>query len=671
MRGRVGWIAAAALCAAAGASAQPASPDVGAPSAGPPPVELFAAEPDLLAAKLSPSGRYLALTTAGGAKRVRLVVVDLVGNTPGVVAASFGDGDVDEFHWVNDERLVFDVRDRLRGGGEQTFGGGLFSVARQGGALTRLVRTQWAQIRERVIGREPLEPNHVLLHVPQGGGREVIVGEYRWTGTGEPEGINAKRLNIENLATSNLSQGVPDNVWSWLFDPSGNPKLVTTLNKGRGTVAWREGDTWRTLIEHEAQKAPWRPRFVDSEGRLYVTVASGRGGATQLHRYDFAAGKPEREPLVSTPGFDFNGRIVSETVGGRALGVRVETDAVATVWFDPRLKALQAEADKRLPGRVNVLDCRRCDHPDMVVLIRSFSDQVPGDFIVHTAQDGQWRLFGSSRPQVDARRMATVDFESFAARDGRSIPVWVTRPAASTAPRNQPLPTVVLVHGGPWVRGGHWRWDADAQFLASRGYVVVEPEFRGSTGYGQEHFRAGWKQWGQAMQDDVADAVKWAATKGFTDPKRVCIAGASYGGYATLMGLVRHGELYRCGAAWVAATDLRLMFQWRFTSDSIEEWRSYSNPQLIGDPKADLAMLEANSPVLRAADINRPLLLVMGGADRRVPLEHGESMRAALERAGKAVEWKVYHDEGHGWNKFENRVDFYRRLERFLGEHLR
>jgi dipeptidyl aminopeptidase/acylaminoacyl peptidase len=654
------FLAAATATAAAAAS-----------SAEPLPVELFAAEPELLAAKLSPSGRWLALTTAARAARVRLVVVDLAGAPAPAVVAAFSDADVADFHWVNDERLVFDVRDRLRGGGDQRFGAGLFAVARQGGAPTRLVRGQWEPIRERTIGREPLEPNHGLLHVPQGEGREVVVGEYRWTNADEPSGVMAKRLDTESLRTSDLSRGVPANVWSWLFDPSGNPKAVTTLFRGRGTVAWREGEAWRTLIEYDDGRAPWRPRFVDSEGRLYVTVASGEGGVTQLHRYDFAAGRPEREPLVSTPGFDFDGRIISETAGGRALGVRVETDAIATVWFDPRLKALQEEADKRLPGRVNVLDCRRCDHPDMVVLIRSFSDRVPSDFIVHTARDGQWRLFGSSRPAVDPRRMATLDFERYTARDGRSIPVWITRPAAGTAPRDKPLPTVVLVHGGPWVRGGHWRWDADAQFLASRGWVVVEPEFRGSTGYGQDHFQAGWKQWGQAMQDDVADAVKWAASKGLTDPKRVCIAGASYGGYATLMGLVRHGDLYRCGAAWVAVTDLRLMFQWRFASDSIEEWRSYSNPRLIGDPKADSAMLEANSPVLRAADIDRPLLLAMGGQDRRVPLEHGEAMRAALQRAGKPLEWVVYPDEGHGWNKFENRVDFYRRLERFLGEHLR
>ncbi len=267
--------------------------------------------------------------------------------------------------------------------------------------------------------------------------------------------------------------------------------------------------------------------------------------------------------------------------------------------------------------------------------------------------------------------MATLDFERFTARDGRSIPVWITRPAANVASRDKPLPAVVLVHGGPWVRGGFWHWDRDAQFLASRGYVVIEPEFRGSDGYGQSHFRAGWKQWGQAMQDDVADATAWAAGKGLADPGRICIAGASYGGYAVLMGLIRHGELYRCGVSWVAVTDPRLLFKWSARSDSIEEWRSYSNPQLIGDPVADAAMLDGNTPLRRAAEIKRPLLLAMGQEDRRVPIEHGTALRDEMRRNGQSLEWIVYPDEGHGWYKFENRVDFYRRMESFLAEHLK
>jgi dipeptidyl aminopeptidase/acylaminoacyl peptidase len=220
------------------------------------------------------------------------------------------------------------------------------------------------------------------------------------------------------------------------------------------------------------------------------------------------------------------------------------------------------------------------------------------------------------------------------------------------------------------VRGTRWQWNPDSQFLASRGYVVIEPEFRGGEGFGYAHFRAGWRQWGRAMQDDVADALQWAVKQGWVDSKRMCIAGASYGGYATLMGLVRHPELYRCGVAWVAVTDPRLMFKWHWGNDISEEARKYGYPALIGDPTQNADGWDAITPVAQAANIKAPLLLAFGGKDWRVPLEHGTRMRDALRAAGRDPEWILYDDEGHGWLRVENRVDFARRMERFLAQHL-
>jgi dipeptidyl aminopeptidase/acylaminoacyl peptidase len=280
-----------------------------------------------------------------------------------------------------------------------------------------------------------------------------------------------------------------------------------------------------------------------------------------------------------------------------------------------------------------------------------------------------WRVVGERRKGSVPGSMATVDFHRFAARDGLSIPVFVTWPAGT--PAGQKLPAVVLVHGGPGVRGGHWAWDPMTQFLASRGYAVLAPEFRGGTGFGAKHHQAGWKQWGQAMQDDVADTVAWAARQGLIDPARVCIAGASYGGYATLMGLVRHPELYRCGAAWVAATEPSLLFTSSWESDVSADGRRYFLPVILGDPVADAEMLRRFSPVQQAARIKAPVLMAFGFDDRRVPLEHGTRMRAALRAAGQEPEYVVYEGEGHGWLRLENQLDFARRLEGFLGRNLK
>ena len=578
----------------AGAQAQPAPSPVSIPATS------FYRLPDIIDAALSPSGRWLAMTTGLAGSRVGLVVFDLEAWKPLAMAASYGNADIHEFSWVNDDRLVYNVADTTRGGGNQRWWPGLFSVRRDSSEPRQLVKIDKPFVTGvRHVGPEPLDVHHQLLHVPRGGGDEVIVGEWRYDSSGDLDTVNAKRLNVVTGRTSTLSVGAPAHVRRWLFDPQGEPRAVVTQHEGRGAVHWRgPGDaSWRVLTEYASFEAPFLPAFTDSAGVLYVKVRQGEASTIVLKRFDFAAGKPEREALVSTPGFDLRGGIVSETVGDKALGARVDTDAETTVWFDKRLAALQIEADQRLPGRVNRLTCRRCNEPDMTVLVRSFSDRDPGQIWIYRADGGSWQKVGNVRADIDPQRMAQVEFERIRTRDGLEIPVWLTMPPG---PRDKPRPAVVLVHGGPWVRHGHWRWDADAQFLASRGYVVIEPEFRGSTGYGDRLFRAGWRQWGQAMQDDVADALAWAVAKGHVDGQRVCIAGASYGGYATLMGLARHPDLFRCGVAWVAVSDPRLMFQWRADYDVDTEGREYNYPTLIGDPVKDAAMLDSVSQIGRA-----------------------------------------------------------------------
>ena len=331
------------------------------------------------------------------------------------------------------------------------------------------------------------------------------------------------------------------------------------------------------------------------------------------------------------------------------------------------MQALQAQADARFQDRVNQLDCRRCGQVDERVLLFSYSDRDPGQYWLIENGGKRWRALARVQPGIDPAAMARMSLHRVAARDGRSLPVWLTQPQGPG-----PHPAVVLVHGGPWVRGGHWRWRGEAQFLASRGYVVIEPEFRGSAGYGDAHWRAGLQQWGLAMQNDVADALLWAQQQGLASSE-ACIAGGSYGGYSTLMGLIRHPELYRCGIAWAAVADLRLFLQGSFwVDDDIAPLaRSHGLKRLVGDVETHAAQLDATSPVLQAQRIKAPLLLVHGDADRRVPLAHAERLREAMQAAGREPEWVVYKGEGHGWRLQRNALDFAQRMERFLGQHLK
>lgn len=655
-----GLLAALATLCAGAAHTQPVQAPI--------PVESFYRLPSIVSATLSPSGRWLGMTMGIGA-RIELVTLDLEHPADAVRVASFSDADVRTFQWVNDDRLVLDVIDFSSGGGDQRFAQSLFSAKRDGTEVRQLVKAQREFLTERRIGPERLAWNHFLIGVPSGGGNEVVVGAMRFDTARELIQVTPLMLDVSTQRTRSLALGAPDLVREWLFDTKGEARVAVAESEGQARISWRApGKTsWQEIGRFDALRPDFSPVFVNAAGQLFVTT-EGPGGASVLKRFDFDAGKPAAEAIISAKGFDFRGSFVEDYESGKALGVRVTTDGETTVWFDARMKKLQQAVDAHFPGRSNRVSCRKCGADDMVVLVRSWSDQEPGQIWLYRPAADAWQSVGRVRPDIDPARMATLDLYRFRARDGLEIPAWVTLPQG--APKGKPLPTVVLVHGGPFTDGQSWGWHADAQFLASRGYAVIEPEFRGTTGYGYAHFRAGWKQWGLAMQDDVADAARWAASQGWTDPKRVCIAGASYGGYATLMGLIKDPDLYRCGVAWVAVSDPRLLYGLPWINDISDEAQKYGLPVLLGDPKTDAAALAAVAPVELAARIKVPLLLAYGGEDSRVPLEHGLRMRAALRAAGQEPEWVVYEDEGHGWLKPANRYDFARRVERFLAKNL-
>jgi dipeptidyl aminopeptidase/acylaminoacyl peptidase len=571
------------------------------------------------------------------------------------------------------------VADLETGSGEDRYTApGLYAVDVDGGNLRQLVarRTGAVVVEGGRSGRDALPYNHQLLHVPlpEPGveNDEIIVGTLVFDGRNDVTEVVPQWLNTRTGRTRRIDLKAPDGSVGWLFDSAGEARVAMARQQGKQAVHWRgPGQTdWTLISETDALRTEFSPRHVDDAGNLYVTQRRGPQGHAVLVRYDFERRAPAVQPWVSTPGFDFTGSVLNARRGAGAAGVRVETDAETTVWFDEKMKAFQDLVDQRLPGTINRISCRRCGEPDMVVLVRQFSDRHPGQLWLYTAANQQWRGVARVMAGIDPALMASVDFQRIKARDGRDLPVWLTLPAGHQPGR--PGPAVVLVHGGPWVRDGYWRWSAMQQFLASRGYVVISPDFRGSQGYGQAHYQAGWKQWGRAMQDDVADALLWAQAQGLAD-KRVCIAGASYGGYSTLMGLVRHPDLYRCGVAWVAVTDpfLYLEGSWWIDDDISGSGRRYSLPQMVGDAKADAEMLTSVSPVAQAEHIRAPLLLAFGEADRRVPLAHGKRLREAMQKAGREPVWVTYPEEGHSWRLPQTRADFARRMEKFLAEHLK
>ncbi len=628
-----------------------------------PPASAFFSTSAMRGPKLSPSGRWLAVLTRLPQRRVGVTVLDLEGREAQRVIEASTSSDFSWIEWVNDDWLVFKVVDPERVGSDMR-GSGLMSMRRDGSESRMLIQRQW-QYDDPIRRRRVLTPDHGYVGLGAPGSNEVIVEQWKFDTQREYSHSLWLALDVSTGATRSLIDDAP-RAQQALLDSRGRARVLSDSREGRTVLYWSPNGSapWTKFSEGPSLGRDAVPMYVQDDNMLVVSTEHGGKGA--LYRMDPKTGTRDSEPILTVPGFSSEARPLQDRGSPKVLGVQLMADTAVQLWFDPAMASLQQKVDAKLQGRVNLLSCEPCEKAK-VVLITSYSDVQPTEYILYRPAEDRWQLLGATRPDIDASAMAPMSFHRIKARDGEDLPIWITRPRSSAS---KAAPAVVLVHGGPYTRGTDWGWEAESQFLASRGYVVIEPEFRGSTGYGYAHFKAGWKQWGLAMQDDLSDAMRFAVQQGWVDASRVCIVGASYGGYAALMGLVKDPDQYRCGVAFAAVTDIRNIVDMHW-SDISADYVSFGVPVLLGDRKADAERFAATSPVVQAARIKAPVLLVHGALDHRVPVQNGEAMRDALQKAGKRVEWVLYPDEGHGFGNPANRIAHWQRVERFLESNLK
>jgi acetyl esterase/lipase len=652
--------------------------------AAPPSIDDFQRPPAFSAPVLSPDGKHVAAILNPDGKTTSLAVIATDKPGEALPIKAFGQADIGEVFWIDDNRLAFTVRSRVDGEGWRVVPG-LWTLNRDGSGFRQWVDTgpqpgrapQWVDMpdgRRRLLssregfgsrestpqGGRLFDANWSLAQAPapERPGELVmrhLVGNLQR----QVSHVELARLDIATGRREPLTEGAPENITRWVLDASNKPVFaIGSDGHGGQRILWRDGEAgWKTWHESgDGELRRW-PLAVDRAGRLYLLVAEN--SRWTLHRAEGLAPDAPSARLVGSSTHDVQPRLLRDADSDQLIGVHFEGDVPQTAWFSTQLAEAQAEIDRRLPGMANRIQCQRClAVPEL--LVTSFSDRRPPRHYLFNRETGQLAPLAASRPWLPEGRPRQV--AATAARDGMRLPMVITHPDVAS-----PAPTVLLVHGGPWVRGNFWEWQAEPQFYASRGYLVLEVDYRGSAGYGSRHRRAGDKQWGQKMQDDLEDALAWAVKQGLADPKRVCIVGGSYGGYAALMGLARGGVA--CAVAAFAPTDLTKLTS-RHWSDVSVEAISFSIPRHVGDAQADAAMLNANSPIHLVDKLQGPLLLAYGERDERVLLAHGQELRDALTAAGRPPEWVSYPGEGHGLYKWEHRQDYWRRVEAFLATHL-
>lgn len=632
-------------------------------------VERFFRDPDVGFVRLSPSGRYVAIVNRLDDGQQALVVRETADLTHVTTVTTFKSARLKAVEWINDNRLTFTLKsDKVEFDGNDD----QFAIDRDGNTLTHLISGNWRHEQETLgthMKDRMLTADYQFDGVTHDGSDDIIVGKLTWNNVDPgPQAMHPYRLNTRTRTlTDMVANGQPDHVLDWIYDAADQPRVAIARNKGRCIAYYRTGPNapWDEISNRDCLKeASFHPVMFDNHNTLYVRA--GYHGRAALFSYDVTRKELAKEPFVDIDGFDFAGGLEQDYAAKKILGVHFTADAMSTVWLDPTMKAIQDKVNALLPGSINRIHCSSdCRKPAAVVVIAS-SDRLPPTYYLYTPADNHIVGLGGSHPGIDPKQMGKRDFFRFAARDGLQIPVYVTQPAAKAG---GPRPAIVLVHGGPYVRGGSWEWNQEAQFLASRGYVVLQPEFRGSTGFGGTLFEAGWRQWGRTMQDDLADTAAWAVKQGWVDAKRIGIMGASYGGYATLMGLVRNPDVFRVGVEWAGVTDIELLFT-AVESDASEDARQYNMKTLIGDPLADPAAFAAISPLAQAGRISQPLLMAHGAQDKRVPIVHAAKFRSAVAAQNAKVEYVVYPDEGHGWRHEDDNLDFWKRVDAFLAKNL-
>ncbi len=630
------------------------------------PTETFARTDGYDSVSISPDGRYLAMRVPMG-KDFGLAVIDLVNKTSRNIGAG-EERSIAQYDWASSTRLVFTLAENFGFAEAPLATGEILAIdvdGKSGSYIfgwratdretgTRFNNKAHAEAWGEVIRTLPNDPQHVM------------VASYAFVKDADRIRGIAMRVNVHNGQRGDKVASPVSGYVRFAADDTGFVRLVRGYDEQNHSVTyvrspekpdWRELDLDLGEIADSTERETLQ-QFSSDKRTLYLRTRTGSDRLC-LVALDLEAGSVTElscdavgDVSVVIPNFDGTAPAAALYLAGKPR--------LHILDIDKRSAKVLNTLQKAFAGQLAVPVSVTADGQKFIAAV--LSDRNPGDFYLVDIATMKADYLVSARTWIEPDLMGERRPVVIPARDGSSLHGYLTLPAGSDGKN---LPLVTIPHGGPFDAHDDWFWDEDAQLLATHGYAVLQVNFRGSGGYGKNFLEAGRRGWGSVMIDDISDATRWAIAQGHADAKRVCIYGASYGGYAALMSAVREPDLYRCSVGYAGVYDLPRL---RKDTDAVKSTRGRrSFDEYIGD---DVAQLKQASPVTHIDKLKAAVMIVHGTRDTRTPFSQAEALKDALESRKFPFEWMAVKDEVHGFYRPENRKAFFDKLLAFLGQHI-
>lgn len=607
--------------------------------------------------KLSPDGRFYAATVPGEGRSVLMMVRRE--DNKAIAMFSLGKNTyVYDFHWVNPTRVLISMAEKVGLLDRPRLTGNLYAIDADGGdpeilvgqnvaensAGSRLRRKQTEHVAAFLVDDLPDDDRNVLIQV---------------SGFEGDSYSRVEKMDVYSGVRRRVASGPVTNA-SYVTDPAGVVRFVVGHDTGNNSKLYHragENAEWQLLHDGTGTGLVEWPLGFSADGKRAYLQVEQHEGPDAIVAFDPMTGS--RTEVFRDDDVDPMAVIRGDR--GAPVGVLLPDGRTRSVFFDPRgadatvIRALE----QAFEGAIVRATSRTAD--GRWLLVEVDSDRNPGDFYLFDTRTKEAKYMISRRDWLDPATMADMRPVALAARDGLALHGYLTVPRGSAG---KDLPLVVMPHGGPFGVADTWHFDPHVQMLAAAGYGVLQVNYRGSAFRGRSFSSAGAREWGRAMQDDITDATRWAIAQGIADEEKVCIYGASYGGYAALMGVAREPSLYQCAIGYIGVYDLPLMYG----QGDIRQLDS--GMAFLHDWVGERDALASVSPVHLADRIEVPVFLAAGGEDERAPIEHSRRMERALRAAGSSVETLYYDTEGHGFYVDAHREAFNRRVLDFLGRHI-